>query len=321
LSVESPRVGLDAAGAAARLRELERHVRRVFRGESEVVRLAVVCLIARGHVLIEDVPGVGKTTLAHALARSVGLSFQRIQFTSDLLPSDILGVSVWNQRREEFEFVPGPIFASVVLADEINRATPKTQSALLEAMSERQVTVERRRLELPDPFLVLATQNPHEYLGTYPLPESQLDRFEMHLRLGYPGPAEERALLLGGGVEAELARLPAVLDASDLRDLQILVEQVQLSERLVDYVLELARRTREGELFQLGVSTRAALGLCRAAQAYALAEGRDFVVPDDVQRLVVPVLGHRVVMRRGAVSLDAARRSLEQLVADTPVPV
>jgi len=313
--------GADGAAAAVQLRRLERNVERVFRGNPEAVRLAVVCLVARGHMLIEDVPGVGKTTLAQALARSLGLSFQRIQFTSDLLPSDILGVSIWNQHRETFEFVPGPIFASVVLADEINRATPKTQSALLEAMSERRVTVERRRLDLPNPFLVLATQNPLEYLGTFPLPESQLDRFEMHLRLGYPGREQERDLLLAGGVAGELERLEAVLSGDEMRDLQQRAERVTVAPRLVDYVLAIAARTRQGEQFQLGVSTRAALGLCRAAQAMALAEGRDFVAPDDVQRLVVPVLGHRVLLRRGAASLEAARRALEQLVAETPIPV
>jgi MoxR-like ATPase len=313
--------GLDTTAAAAQLRRLEQNVERVFRGNPEAVRLAVICLVARGHMLIEDVPGVGKTTLAQALARSLGLAFQRIQFTSDLLPSDILGVSIWNQHKETFEFVPGPIFSSVVLADEINRATPKTQSALLEAMSERQVTVERRRLDLPDPFLVLATQNPLEYLGTFPLPESQLDRFEMHLRLGYPEREQERELLLAGGVAGELARLEPVLSADEIRDLQRQAEQVRLAPRLVDYVLALAARTRQGEQFQLGVSTRAALGLCRAAQSMALAEGRGFVTPDDVQRLVVPVLGHRVLLRRGAASLDAARRALEQLVAETPIPV
>ena len=311
-----------AAGEAARqLRHLEANVARVFRGSPEAVRLAVVCLVARGHMLIEDVPGVGKTTLAQALARSLDLPFQRIQFTSDLLPSDILGVSIWNQHRETFEFVPGPIFASVVLADEINRATPKTQSALLEAMSERHVTVERRRLDLPDPFLVLATQNPLEYLGTFPLPESQLDRFEMHLHLGYPAREQERDLLLAGGVAAELERLQPVLTTAEMRALQLQAEQVRVAERLVDYVLALAARTRRDEQFQLGVSTRAALGLCRAAQALALAEGRDFVTPDDVQRLAVPVLGHRVLLRRGAASLDAARRALEVVLAETPVPV
>jgi MoxR-like ATPase len=280
-----------------------------------------VALLARGHVLIEDVPGVGKTTLAQALARSLGLGFQRIQFTSDLLPSDILGVSVWNQRREAFEFVPGPIFANVVLADEINRATPKTQSALLEAMSERKVTVERQRLDLPDPFLVLATQNPHEYLGTFPLPESQLDRFEMHLRLGYPSRDLERELLLSGGVEGELERLAVAVSGDEIRALQKRVLTVRVADRIADYVLGLAERTRGGDEFQLGVSTRGALGLQRAAQALALVEGRDFVVPDDIQRLAVPVLAHRVVLRRGASGLEASRRAVERLVASVPVPI
>jgi MoxR-like ATPase len=320
---ESVRPQPTAAGGSVppALAGLEANVARVFRGSAEAIRLAVVALLARGHVLIEDVPGVGKTTLAQALARSLGLSFQRIQFTSDLLPSDILGVSVWNQRREAFEFVPGPIFASVVLADEINRATPKTQSALLEAMSERKVTVERQRLELPEPFLVLATQNPHEYLGTFPVPESQLDRFEMHLRLGYPAREQERGLLLAGGVEGELERLPVVIGGDEVRALQARVAQVRVVPRVADYVLALAERTRRGDEFQLGVSTRAVLGLQRTAQALALLEGRDYVVPDDIQRLAVPVLAHRVVLRRGASGLDAARRAVEHLVAATPVPV
>jgi MoxR-like ATPase len=300
---------------------LESNVARVFRGDPEAIRLAVVALLARGHVLIEDVPGVGKTTLAQALARSLGLSFQRIQFTSDLLPSDILGVSIWNQRREAFEFVPGPIFASVVLADEINRATPKTQSALLEAMSERKVTVERQRLDLPEPFLVLATQNPHEYLGTFPLPESQLDRFEMHLRLGYPSREQEKRLLLGGGVERELEHLQVVLSADEVRGLQRRAGEVRVAEPVADYVLALAERTRRGDEFQLGVSTRGALGLLRAAQALALTEGRDFVVPDDVQRLAVPVLAHRVVLRRGSSGLDSSRKAVERLLGAVPVPV
>ncbi len=312
--------GAATLGAAAVAR-LEANVARVYRGRPESIRLAIVAMLARGHVLIEDVPGVGKTTLAQALARSLGLSFQRIQFTSDLLPSDILGVSIWNQRREAFEHVPGPIFASIVLADEINRATPKTQSALLEAMSERKVTVERQRIDLPDPFLVLATQNPHEYLGTFPLPESQLDRFEMHLRLGYPSREQERDLLLGGGVESELEQLPVVLSAEEVRELQRRAAEIRVAPAVADYLLALAERTRRGEEFVLGVSTRALLGLRRAAQAFALAEGRDYVLPDDVQRLAVPVLGHRVVLRRGATGLDAARRAIEQLLAATPVPI
>jgi MoxR-like ATPase len=318
---ETLRPAAPPAPASGPLQRLEANVARVFRGSPEAIRLAVVALLARGHVLIEDVPGVGKTTLAQALARSLGLDFQRIQFTSDLLPSDILGVSVWNQRREAFEFVPGPIFANVVLADEINRATPKTQSALLEAMSERKVTVERQRLDLPDPFLVLATQNPHEYLGTFPLPESQLDRFEMHLRLGYPSRDLERDLLLAGGVEGELERLATVIAGEEIRALQRSVLAVRVADRIADYVLALAERTRAGEEFQLGVSTRGALGLQRAAQALALVEGRDFVVPDDVQRLAVPVLAHRVVLRRGASGLEASRRAVERLVASVPVPI
>jgi MoxR-like ATPase len=318
---ETLRPAAPPAPATGPLSRLEANVARVFRGSPEAIRLAVVALLARGHVLIEDVPGVGKTTLAQALARSLGLDFQRIQFTSDLLPSDILGVSVWNQRREAFEFVPGPIFANVVLADEINRATPKTQSALLEAMSERKVTVERQRLDLPDPFLVLATQNPHEYLGTFPLPESQLDRFEMHLRLGYPSRDLERELLLAGGVEGELERLATVIAGDEIRALQRSVLSVRVAGRIADYVLALAERTRAGDEFQLGVSTRGALGLQRAAQALALVEGRDFVVPDDIQRLAVPVLAHRVVLRRGASGLEASRRAVERLVASVPVPI
>ncbi|OQC34960.1 MAG: Holliday junction ATP-dependent DNA helicase RuvB [Acidobacteria bacterium ADurb.Bin051] len=313
--------GGDLAALTALVHRLEENVARVVRGKPEAIRLAFVCLLARGHVLIEDVPGVGKTTLAQALARSLGLQFQRIQFTSDLLPSDIIGVSVFHQRREAFEFVPGPLFANVVLADEINRATPKTQSALLEAMSERRVSVERQRLPLPEPFLVLATQNPNEYIGTFPLPESQLDRFEMSLRLGYPPRADERELLLSGGVERALATLAPVFGPEELLALQARVDTVRLDEKLVDYVLTLAEATRRGEEFQLGVSTRAAQGLCRAAQALALCEGREYTIPDDIQRLVVPVLGHRVVLRRGSGGGDAARRALEQLVTAVPVPV
>ncbi|HXT49854.1 MAG TPA: AAA family ATPase, partial [Thermoanaerobaculia bacterium] len=222
----------DPFAAAGPIRRLEDNVGRVLRGKPEVIRLAVVSLVAGGHVLIEDVPGVGKTSLAHALARSLGLSFQRIQFTSDLLPSDILGVSIFNQKNQQFEFVPGPIFANIVLADEINRATPKTQSALLEAMSEGHVTVERKRFLLPQPFLVIATQNPLEHQGTFPLPESQLDRFLMSLQIGYPPPEEERELLLSGGVQAILEELPAVLDSDELGALQQAAQSVVVSPKL-----------------------------------------------------------------------------------------
>jgi MoxR-like ATPase len=303
------------------IHQLEENVARVIRGKPEVIRLAVVSLLARGHVLIEDVPGVGKTTLAQALARSLGLAFQRIQFTSDLLPSDIIGVSIFNQQRQEFEFVPGPLFANVVLADEINRATPKTQSALLEAMSERKVSVERRRYQLPQPFVVLATQNPMEYQGTFPLPESQLDRFLMSLAIGYPPRQEERALLLSGGVEGVLDGLQPVLGREQLVSLQQRVREVKVADKMADHMLAIAETTRQGSDFLLGVSTRGAQDLYRASQALALVEGRPYVVPDDVQRLAPSVLAHRVVLKRGAGDLDAARHAVRRVVDAVPVPV
>ncbi len=310
-----------AARAAEPIRRLEDNVAQVVRGKRDVIRQATVCLLARGHILIQDVPGVGKTTLAQALARSLGLSFQRIQFTSDLLPSDILGVSVFNQQTQGFEFVPGPVFAHVVLADEINRASPKTQSALLEAMEERKVSIDRKRYQLPEPFVVLATQNPLEYHGTFPLPESQLDRFLMSLSLGYPPRLDERALLLEGGVEQRLEKLPAVLDLRELIELQDETRKVKVADKLADYLLALAEASRnDGELL-LGVSTRGLQGLMRAAQANALCEGRSYALPDDVQKLAPSVLAHRVVLRRGNADLDLARRAIERLVAAVPVPV
>jgi MoxR-like ATPase len=312
----------DPFAAAGPIRRLEDNVGRVLRGKPEVIRLAVVSLVAAGHVLIEDVPGVGKTSLAHALARSLGLSFQRIQFTSDLLPSDILGVSIFNQKSQQFEFVPGPIFANVVLADEINRATPKTQSALLEAMSEGHVTVERKRFLLPQPFLVIATQNPLEHQGTFPLPESQLDRFLMSLQIGYPPPEEERELLLSGGVQGILEELPPVLDHDELAALQQAAQAVVVSPKLAGYLLDLAEATRQGSDFLLGVSTRAVQSLYRAVQALALCEGRRFAVPDDVQRLAIPVLAHRVVLRHGGGGgADATRAALERVIASRAVPL
>jgi len=311
----------DAAAAAEPIGRLEDNVALVIRGKREVIRLATVCLLAKGHVLVEDVPGVGKTTLAQALARSLGLAFQRIQFTSDLLPSDIIGVSIFNQKTQIFEFVPGPLFANVVLADEINRATPKTQSALLEAMSERRVSVERKRFTLPEPFIVLATQNPLEYQGTFPLPESQLDRFLMSLYLGYPPRSDERELLLSGGVENVLDGLQPVLAREGLMELQARARRVHVAEKLADYMLALAEVTRSGGDFLLGISTRGAQSLYRAVQALALCEGRGYAIPDDVQRLAAPVLAHRVILKRGSSDLDSARRAIERVVAATPVPV
>jgi MoxR-like ATPase len=303
------------------IHRLEATVSRVVRGKDEIVRLAVVSLLAGGHVLIEDVPGVGKTTLAQALARALGLDFQRIQFTSDLLPSDIIGVSIFQQQKQAFEFVPGPLFAHVVLADEINRATPKTQSALLEAMSEHKVSVDRERIDLPSPFLVLATQNPLEYQGTFPLPESQLDRFLMSLNMGYPPRAEERQLLLSGGVEELLETIEPALDAPTLRQLQQAARRVTVSEKLVDYMLDLAETTRSGGEFAMAISTRGIQGLHRACQALALTEGRDYAIPDDVQRLAVPVLGHRVLLKRGTGALAETQEAIRRLVSSTAVPV
>jgi MoxR-like ATPase len=319
--IEARPSGALPAAAHEAVRAVEANVGRVIRGKPEVIRLAVICLLARGHVLIEDVPGVGKTTLAQALARSLGLSFQRIQFTADLLPSDIIGVSIFNQASQQFEFKPGPLFAHVVLADEINRATPKTQSALLEAMSEHKVSVERRRYTLPRPFVVLATQNPLEYQGTFPLPESQLDRFLMSLSIGYPPRDEERGLLLSGGVQEVLEGLGPVLSREDLADLQGQVLGVRVAEKVADYMLAIAQETRQGGDFVIGVSTRAVQDLYRASQALALAEGRPFVVPDDVQRLAAAVLSHRVVARRGGTDLTASREAVERLVAALPVPL
>ena len=314
-------LALHSAALLEPIRRLEENVGRVVRGKPEAIRLAVLALLARGHILIEDVPGVGKTTLAQALARSLGLAFQRIQFTSDLLPSDIIGVSIFNQVRQEFEFVPGPLFANVVLADEINRATPKTQSALLEAMSEHRVSVERKRFSLPEPFVVIATQNPLEYLGTFPLPESQLDRFLISLRLGYPPRDDERELLVSGGVEEILERLQPAVTKEELVALQARVAEVRVADKLTEYILTLAESTRRGGEFLLGVSTRAVQGLFRAAQALALCEGRGYVIPDDLQRLAPAVLAHRVILKRGSGGVDAARDAIARLVATTAVPV
>jgi MoxR-like ATPase len=320
-SVEPSPTTAGSSRVSAAIRTLEDHLAGVIRGKREVIRLATVCLLARGHLLIEDVPGVGKTTLAHGMARSLGLAFQRIQFTSDILPSDIIGISIFNQQSQKFEFVPGPLFAHVVLADEINRATPKTQSALLEAMSERKVSVDRKRYTLPAPFLVIATQNPLEYQGTFPLPESQLDRFLMSLRIGYPPREEERDLLLSGGVEELLEQLTSVLSRDELLDLQQRCREVTVTEKLADYMVSLAEATRQDGELLLGVSTRGIQGLYRAAQAMALAEGRGYAVPDDVQRLAVPVLAHRVILKRSGGDLDSARRAIERVVRAVPVPV
>lgn len=269
-------------------------VDEILLGKDRQVRLALACLLARGHLLIEDLPGMGKTTLSHALARVLGLSFQRIQFTSDLLPGDILGTSVFDKDSGQFVFHPGPIFAELVLADEINRATPKSQSALLEAMEEGQVTIEGATRPLPEPFFVIATQNPASQGGTFSLPESQLDRFLMRLSLGYPGRAAERSLLLGEARRDLLPRLEPLLDHAALAVFQAEVPKVRASDALVDYVLRLVEATRTQPAFALGLSPRGSLALLAAARAWALLVGRDYVIPEDVQAVLPAVAGHRL---------------------------
>src|SRR5467141_3998793 len=287
---------LIAATAAAKIDLLQNAIETVIRGKPEAVRLAIVTLIAGGHLLIEDVPCVGKTTLAHALARALDCAFQRIQFTSDLLPSDVIGLSVYNQHDSLFEWKPGPIFANIVLADEINRTTPKTQSALLEAMAERHVTVEGITHALPQPFMVLATQNPIEHHGTYPLPESQLDRFMMRLRMGYPDSEDEKTILREQTLNSAVDRVVPVMHSDGVLALQHEVREVSVDESLIDYLIRIVRATRDADILDLGVSPRGSLSLYHAAQALAFIEGREFVIPDDIKRLVVPIFAHRIVV-------------------------
>src|SRR5437764_11454037 len=302
---------------------LQANVERVIRGKAEVVQYCIAALLARGHILLEDVPGVGKTTLAHALARSLSLGFQRIQFTSDLLPADIVGITIHKQEAQEFEFVSGPIFTNVLLADEINRATPKSQSALLEAMSEGMISIEKRRLALPDPFLVIATQNPIEHVGTYPLPESQLDRFLMKLTIGYPNSNDEKKLLRAGGAQDALEHLEPVLDEAEVRELQDHVSAIHMNESLVEYLMTIVQTTRTHSEIALGVSTRGALVYFKACQALAMVNGRDFVIPEDVKRLAAPVLSHRILMKeRRMMRGDSApeTRFIQRIVNEIPVP-
>ena len=284
-----------STASSATLSKLRENVALAYRGEPRAVDLLLTALLARGHVLIEDVPGVGKTTLARALGRSLSLEFRRIQFTSDTLPADVIGISVFHAPADRFEFHPGPIFANIVLADEINRATPKTQSALLEAMNEGSVTVETDRRVLPQPFMVVATQNPVEYLGTYPLPESQMDRFFLRLSLGYPSEKEERMLLRRGGTERVLASIPSVLSPAEVLALQDETEGITVSEALLDYLHALVRATRRTAELRLPVSTRGAQALYRATQAHALLNGRAFATPDDAQAVAEAVLAHRIL--------------------------
>ena len=310
---------------ASKIEQLQSTIDSVIRGKTEVVELALVSLLAGGHLLIEDVPGVGKTTLAQALARSFDCSFQRIQFTSDLLPSDIVGLEVFNQQTGLFEFKSGPIFANVVLADEINRTTPKTQSALLEAMAEGHITVEQETYHLPRPFIVLATQNPIEHHGTYPLPESQLDRFMMRLRMGYPEAADEKEILRRQSLNSAVDHITPVMHSDDVLALQQEVREVGVDESLVDYLIHIVRATRDAEILDLGVSPRGTLALYHAAQALAFINGRDYIIPDDIKRLVVPVFAHRIVVNSrystGQRRSEEAEAALQEILKTVSVPL
>ena len=305
--------------------QLQRSIARAIYGKEEAIQLALITLFARGHLLIEDVPGVGKTTLAQALAKSFHCSFQRVQFTSDLLPSDVLGVSVYQPDAREFEFRPGPLFANIVLADEINRTTPRTQSALLEAMNEAQVTVDGKTLPLPQPFLVIATQNPVEHHGTYPLPESQLDRFLMRIKMGYPSHETEREILRRRTFDNPIENLEPVADVSDVLAMQESVTHVKVDASLHDYALEIVNRTRNSDQLALGVSPRGTLMLQRAAQARAFLEGRDYCVPDDFKQLAVSVFAHRVVANARHASLqkksETTEAALREIVDSVRVPL
>ncbi|HKE22164.1 MAG TPA: MoxR family ATPase [Bryobacteraceae bacterium] len=307
-----------------KLTALETVLGSALRGKPEVVRRSLVCLLARGHLLMEDVPGVGKTTLAQALARAAACRFHRLQFTSDMLPSDVVGVTIYNLQSESFEFKPGPIFSNFLLADEINRTTPKTQSALLEAMNEGQVTIDGRSHALPRPFMVIATQNPVEHHGTYPLPESQLDRFLMRLRIGYPDAASEREIVRNS--ERELpAPASTGLTAEDVLQLQDAVHRVTVDDALVDYMLAIVDKTRRHESLALGVSPRGSQALFRAVQALALVEGREYAIPDDIKRLAAPIFAHRVVINTRTTLVerraDAGERIIEEILSQVDVPL
>jgi MoxR-like ATPase len=312
-----------AAVGSESLKRLLSNVNSVVLGKEDSVLLSVVTLLAGGHLLIEDVPGIGKTLLGLALSRSIGASFRRIQFTNDLLPSDITGLNLFNQKAGAFEFRPGPIFSHVVLADEINRSTPKTQSALLEAMSELQVSIEGKTHVLAEPFFVIATQNPIEYHGTFPLPEAQLDRFLMRVQLGYPSADDEKAILKEGDLMRRIKTLAPALDCSEVVRLQALAEGVLVSEPLFDYAVAAARATRSAPHVKLGLSPRGTLALCRASRAHALLCGRDYCVPDDFKKVAVPVIAHRLLFDTGLYGLARIRESeaaVEAVIRSLPVP-
>jgi MoxR-like ATPase len=303
-------------------RAVRQNVSRVMIGKEEVIDLLMVAMLCEGHVLFEDVPGIGKTTLAKALAKSLGCTFQRIQFTPDLLPSDITGITFFNQKKSEFEFRPGPLLAQIVLADEINRATPRTQSSLLEAMEERQISVERETVMLPRPFIVIATQNPIELEGTFPLPEAQIDRFLMRIRLDYPSHSEERLILQRFKETQPLDDLQAVLTGERLQELQHMIRRVRVEPVVENYIVELVRATRNHSGVELGVSPRGTLALYRSSQAYAGIHGRFYVIPDDVKRVARPVLSHRMIATsQTRLHGRVMEQIIEEVLHNVPVPV
>ncbi len=290
------------------------NLEKVITGKKEVIKLALTSLFAGGHLLIEDVPGTGKTTLALGIAKSIGGIFKRIQFTSDLLPSDIIGVTIYSHKNEAFEFKPGPIFANIVLADEINRTTPKTQSALLESMNENQVTVDNKTHSLPKPFMVIATQNPLEIYGTYPLPESQLDRFMMRIKMGYPPPEKEKEIIISHKFSRPLDQISSVITPEDVLEIQKRIKNVKISNELMDYIVEIIKKTRNSEVIKIGASPRASILFSRACQAYAFVNGRDYVIPDDIKTLAIPILVHRIVPK-GKIS-DGRREEVEDIIKE-----
>jgi MoxR-like ATPase len=302
------------------IRQLQHRMDSVIRGKSEAVKMAIVTLLSRGNLLIEDVPGVGKTTLAYALAKSTDCSFHRIQFTSDLMPTDVIGISIFNQETRDFEFKPGPIFSNIVLADEINRTNPKTQSALLEAMNEKKVTVDRKTHRLPAPFMVIATQNPIEYHGTFPLPESQLDRFMMHIKLGYPSREFEKMALTAKPSFQVLDKMEPVITKEEILTMQEEVDSVVIEDSIIDYLMHVVAETRRHEKVRLGVSTRGAQFFVQAVRARAYYEGRGYALPDDVRELAPLVLGHRLILKTKKFMSDA-ELVIRELVEKTPVPV
>lgn len=323
MTASAPKLAAAPASSQELLEKIAQNLGRVVLGKEDRARLAVTCLVARGHLLLEDVPGVGKTTLAEAVARSFGLSFARIQFTSDLMPSDILGAQIFRQQTSSFEFRPGPLFHQLVLADELNRAPPRTQSALLEAMAQGQVSMDGVTHALPKPFAVVATQNPEDLAGTFPLPDSQLDRFLFRLTVGHPSPEVEAKLLISRGMDEPVRAMTAACSPTDLLELQRAATEVSVDPSIADYVVRLASATREHPEIERGASTRAALSLVAACRAQALWEGRSFVTPADVREVIVPALAHRLLLRAavpGQYSRAEAGHLLEEIVKATPLP-